>query len=94
MGSYQYDASGQNCCGRGEEVMEDEMTLAERWEKGIPHKPEVDKLVHLISKMDWKMNSGALDIKMGGDGDNGEDIMYILDELIDQGKLEIKLKLL
>jgi hypothetical protein len=68
------------------------MDIGERWEKGIPHKPEVDKLVHLISKMDWAMNSGALDIKMGGDGDNGEDIMFILDELIDQGKLEIKLK--
>jgi hypothetical protein len=68
------------------------MTLAERWEKGIAHKPEVDKLVRLISKMDWAMNSGALDIQCGGDGDNGESIMYILDELVDQGKVEIKLK--
>lgn len=68
------------------------MNLAERWEKGIPHKPEVGKLVHLISKMDWDMNSGALDIKMGGDGDNGEDLMYILDELIDRGILKIEVK--
>jgi len=68
------------------------MNIEERWEKGIAHKPEADKLVRLIKKMDCSMNDGRLDIRCGGDGDTGEDLMYILDELIDQGKLEIKLK--
>ena len=68
------------------------MHIAERWEKDIPHKPEAEKLVHLISKMDWDMNGGELDIRVGGDGDTGETLMFILDELIDCGLLKLEIK--
>jgi hypothetical protein len=30
--------------------------------------------------------------KFGGDGDNGETLAYIIDDLIDHGLIEIKLK--
>ena len=51
------------------------MNIEERWEKGIAHKPEADKLIRLIKKMDCSMNDGRLDIRCGGDGDIGEDLM-------------------
>lgn len=51
---------------------------SERWEKGIPHNPKSKELYEFISKLDSK-NGDFFDFKSGGDGDNGEQLMYLLD---------------
>lgn len=51
----------------------------ERWERGIDHDPRSEEIVRAIDRLDWKFNNGNLDIRCGGDGDNGEMMMYLLD---------------
>jgi len=61
----------------------------ERWEEGHPHHVEAEQLIRLVDKLD---DECYLDLKMGGDGDLGETLAYYLDELIDRGLIEIKIK--
>jgi len=55
-------------------------TPGERWEQGIPHDPRSVSLFKSIMKLDWDLNSDYFGWKVGGDGDNGEVLMYLLDE--------------
>ena len=55
------------------------LTPTERWEQGIDHDPRSEKLVRAMAKIDFEVNDDELCIKMGGDGDNGETMMYLLD---------------
>lgn len=55
----------------------------DRWEKGIPHHPRSEELLEFMDKADWLLNSGALDLKSGGDGDIGENMMYLMDAFFD-----------
>lgn len=54
------------------------MTPDERWEQGIPHDPRSEKIARGIAKID-RENGDELDLRFGGDGDNGETLMYLLD---------------
>lgn len=56
-----------------------ELDINKRWENGIQHHPESVKIVQAMSQLDGMLNSYALDINIGGDGDNGEAMMYLLD---------------
>lgn len=51
----------------------------ERWEQGIDHDPRSERLVRAMGKIDFEVGGDHLQIKMGGDGDNGEHMMYLLD---------------
>jgi len=51
----------------------------ERWEQGIDHDPRSEKIIRAMARLDWELCDGALDIEVGGDGDNGETMMYLLD---------------
>ena len=61
-----------------------------RWSKGIEHEPHVDELIRLIADMDFYHFSDSFEFKVGGDGDNGETLAFILDELVERGLVEIK----
>jgi hypothetical protein len=64
------------------------LTIGKRWEEGIDHDPRSIEMVEFMSMLDWEECDGSLDIQMGGDGDNGESMMYLLDvyfELKDRG---------
>ena len=64
------------------------MSIADlRWEEGISHFPESEKLIRLISGLDL---DDSLNLKMGGDGDMGETLAYFLDELIETGRIYIE----
>ena len=54
-------------------------TPGERWEQGIEHDPRSEEIVRAMARLDWEHYNGALDIRCGGDGDNGESMMYLLD---------------
>ena len=49
-------------------------TVYKRWEQGIEHHPKSIKFKKLVRELD---EYGCY--KFGGDGDNGEDILYMLD---------------
>lgn len=57
----------------------DNPSPGDRWERGIPHDPRSEEIVRAMADLDWKFYNGHLDIRCGGDGDNGESMMYLLD---------------
>lgn len=50
-----------------------------RWERGIPHHPKSMKLMNHIEMLDFNFASDYFDWNTGGDGDNGEVLLYELD---------------
>jgi hypothetical protein len=55
------------------------MTINDRWEQCIPHDPRSIAIYESIAKIDEE-NGDSFDFREGGDGDNGENLMYLLDE--------------
>ena len=55
------------------------MTIAERWEKGIEHDPRSVEIYRAVAAIDFEQNDDYFCWKSGGDGDNGEALMYLLD---------------
>ena len=66
-----------------------ELTITERWEQGIDHDPRSEEIIRAMSKLDWELYDGVLDIKVGGDGDNGESMMYLLDVYFERLKKKV-----
>ena len=52
--------------------------IDELWENGIEHDPRSEKIVRAIAEIDFE-NGDSFCFKIGGDGDNGEELMYLLD---------------
>jgi len=61
------------------------LTPDERWTQGVEHDDRSVKLIDALKAIDEKHNEGRLDIRTGGDGDNGEDWAYLLDIFFEQG---------
>jgi len=53
--------------------------INERWENGVPHDPRSIKIYEAIKKLDYEEGNDSFCFKSGGDGDNGEHLMYLLD---------------
>jgi hypothetical protein len=56
-----------------------ETNLTTRWEKGADHHPKSEELYRAIEWLDWEFGGDGLCLKSGGDGDNGEHLMFLLD---------------
>lgn len=54
-------------------------TIGERWERGIPHDARSVELYREVAALDFEMGGDFFGFKSGGDGDNGEHLMYLLD---------------
>jgi len=52
-----------------------------RWEQGTPHHMLSTRVIRAIMDMD---THDEAQLKVGGDGDYGETLMYLLDEYIEQ----------
>jgi len=63
-------------------------TQKDRWEEGIPHHPESLRLMAFLEKHDMYDYNGACDWSSGGDGDNGETLMYQMDAYFEMLDLE------
>lgn len=55
------------------------LTITQRWEQGVPHDPRSTEIYKAIEKLDFKEGGDFFCFKSGGDGDNGEHLMYLLD---------------
>lgn len=54
--------------------------IERRWEAGIPHHPLSQELMAHMQRMD---TAGEADLRTGGDGDNGETLMYLMDSFFE-----------
>jgi len=62
------------------------LTNKNRWEDGIEHHSKSIRLMNFLAEHDFKDNSDCFQWNVGGDGDNGEALMYEMDaffELLD-----------
>ena len=53
--------------------------ITTRWEQGIEHDERSIAIYKGIAKIDFEEGSDFFCFKSGGDGDNGEELMYLLD---------------
>ena len=58
--------------------------VGQRWEKGVDHRPESLELFKRMAAIDFHYNDDYFCWKSGGDGDNGESLMYLLDIYFDE----------
>lgn len=56
-----------------------EYDINKRWQEGIPHHPNSIELMNRISNIDFVWMDDYFCWKTGGDGDNGEAMMYLMD---------------
>jgi len=61
-----------------------ETDITKRWEEGIDHHPKSEELYAEIAHLDFKYGDDRFCFKSGGDGDNGEHLMYLLDIYFEQ----------
>lgn len=69
-----------------ENAIELGLTDLNRWEDGIEHHPMSERLMRFLSEHDFNDYDDHFCWKIGGDGDNGEALMYQMDaffEMID-----------
>jgi hypothetical protein len=60
-----------------------EIDIGKRWEKGIPHHPKSIELMNFLEYFDLYFCGDYFGWKVGGDGDNGETLMYEMDVFFD-----------
>jgi hypothetical protein len=56
-----------------------ETNITKRWEQGTPHHPKSVELFKALEKIDFEHGGDFFCWKSGGDGDNGEHLMYEMD---------------
>lgn len=56
-----------------------ERDINKRWEQGIDHHPNSVELFKALERIDSQYGGDYFCWKSGGDGDNGEQLMYELD---------------
>jgi hypothetical protein len=61
-----------------------EYDISKRWEEGIPHHPKSEELFKKIQEVDFVWNDDYFCWKYGGDGDNGEFLLYVLDIIFEE----------
>lgn len=67
-------------------MSEEDLTPNERWEEGVPHNEKSKEIYNFISKLDHEKNGDYFRFKSGGDGDNGEELMFLFDCFFEQEK--------
>lgn len=55
------------------------LTDLNRWEDGMGHHPNSQRLMEFLERHDFKDYGDYFGWKVGGDGDNGESLMYEMD---------------
>jgi hypothetical protein len=69
------------------------LTNLDRWEDGIEHHPMSDRLVNFMAEHDFCDYNDYMCIKIGGDGDNGEHLKYLMDAFFEMTDKNQSIKL-
>lgn len=62
----------------------------QRWERGTEHDSRSEKIGRAIGDINFQFMDDSLGLNFGGDGDNGEELLYALDiyfDLLDKGRI-------
>lgn len=51
----------------------------------LDHQPQSIEIAKVIRALDWVYGNDALSLKFGGDGDNGEHLLILLDIAVEAG---------
>lgn len=62
----------------------------DRWSECIPHHPMSEKLMAHLKRVDHKFYDYYFDWRDGGDGDNGETLMYQMDSFFEALDRELR----
>jgi hypothetical protein len=54
-------------------------TVDERWERGIDHDSRSVAIAQGVAAVDEEQCQDSFGFKFGGDGDNGDTLLYLLD---------------
>lgn len=68
-----------------------ETNITTRWEKRMPHHPKSINLFKQLDKIDLEFGGDFFCWSSGGDGDNGEHLMYEMDIIFEQDDIDAKL---
>jgi len=60
------------------QILENEQRI-NRWEQGVKHHPKSLELMQFLSEIDYHNYGDYFNWNMGGDGDNGETLMFQMD---------------
>ncbi len=60
-------------------MLDIETDINKRWEEGTDHHPKSIEAIKALAELDFYLGNDTFCIKTGGDGDNGEHMMYLLD---------------
>lgn len=60
-----------------------------RWEDGMPHHTMSERIMEFLEEHDFNDYGDSFCWKTGGDGDNGETLMYQLDAFFESLDIEI-----
>ena len=60
-------------------MADETLTVAQRWERGVEHDPRSVELAKDLAAIDFEQCGDYFCWKFGGDGDNGETLLYELD---------------
>lgn len=71
-----------------ERASEAGLTKKNRWEDGIEHHAMSVRLMEFLSSHDFNDYGDCFYFKMGGDGDNGETLMFEMDAFFELMDLE------
>ena len=70
-----------------EKAKANNLTKKDRWGQGIPHHPKSVRLMNFLMEHDFNDYGDYFCWKSGGDGDNGEALMYQLDAFFEAEEL-------
>lgn len=68
------------------------LTQTDRWSRGLGHHPMSERLMKFIQEHDEKDYGLYFDWKTGGDGDNGETLMFQMDAFFEMLDLDGHIK--
>ncbi len=71
-----------------EKARQADLTSIDRWDEGRDHHPESERLVKFLAEHDSKDYDGYFDWNIGGDGDNGETLMFQMDTYFEMKEIE------
>lgn len=66
------------------------LVVKDRWGEGIPHHPKSIELMSFLAEHDFQDCDDYFCWKIGGDGDNGEILMYEMDAYFEQKDVDEK----
>lgn len=61
-----------------------EYDISKRWRDGMPHHPKSVEIMSRLMEIDFELCDDHFCWKVGGDGDNGETLMYQLDIIFEE----------